>query len=73
MIRTPTGEMLRDLIYGDRLPENPLNPLRKRRKLSLYTVLFLLLKEKVQMSRTRWLRVMNGAYALFHAIVLAPV
>ncbi len=71
-----TGEMLRDLLYGDGLPENPLEafhpPARQGKKWRLYSGLFLLLKKKVRLSRAAWHRVANAAYALFYAIVLAP-
>ena len=76
-IGTLTGEMLRDLLYGDGLPENPMDAFHtsteeKGKKWSLYSGLFILLKKKVQITRAKWQRVINAAYALFYAIVLAP-
>jgi len=72
-----TGEMLRDLVYGGGLPENPVDIFHpsawKGKKWSLYSGLFILLKKKVQISRTRWRQVTEAAYLAFRAIVLAPV
>lgn len=72
-----TGEMLRDLLYGDGLPEDPMDAFhtsteKKGKKWSLYSGLFILLKKKVQITSAMWQQVVNAAYALFYAIVLAP-
>lgn len=71
-----TGEMLRDLLYGNGLPENPLAafspPAEQGKKWFLYSGLFILLKKKLQITSAQWLQVTDAAYTLFLAIVLAP-
>ena len=71
-----TGEMLRDLLYGDGLPSNPLDtlhsPARGGKQWQLYSGLFILLKKKVKLSQTKWRQLSAATYTLFQAIVLPP-
>lgn len=70
-----TGAMLRDLLYGNGLPENPLaafSPSAKQgKKWYLYSGLFILIRKKPQASSAQWLQITEAAYALFQAIVFA--
>ncbi len=71
-----TGELLRDLLYGDGLPSNPLDafhpPAQRSKQWHLYSGLFILLKKKVKLSQAKWRQLSAATYTLFQTIVLTP-
>ena len=72
-----TGELLRDLLYGDGVPQhpqpNPPAPNPASRKWQRYSGLFLLLKCKLSLSPDETRALISAAFTIFRALLFPPV